>query len=166
MIGEMRDLETISLAISAAETGHLVFGTLHTQDAPQTVDRIVDVFPSHQQEQIKTQLGTALKAVVCQQLLPLANGKGRVAAREVMIVTPAIANLIREGKTHMIYSSVETGTKFGMINMDSHLAQLVREKKISLADAMSKAHNPEQLKQKVTSAPSRADIATTPGQRR
>ena len=160
MVGEMRDLETISLAISAAETGHLVFGTLHTQDAPQTVDRMIDVFPAHQQAQVKTQLSIALKAVVCQQLLALKSGKGRIAAREIMIVTPAIANLIREGKTHMIYSSVETGTKYGMINMDSHLAQLVREKKISLVDAMSRAHHPEQVKQKVSSAPSRADMST------
>lgn len=166
LVGEMRDLETISLAISAAETGHLVFATLHTQDAPQTVDRIVDVFPSHQQEQVKTQLATALKAVICQQLLPRPNGMGRVAAREIMIVTPAIANLIREGKTHMIYSSVETGTKYGMINMDSHLAQLVRERKITLAVAMSKAHHPEQMKEKVSSTPSRADMSTSPGPRR
>jgi len=166
LVGEMRDLETISLAISAAETGHLVFGTPHTQDAPQTIDRIVDVFPSHQQEQVRTQLATALKAVVCQQLLPKPSGNGRVAAREIMIVTPAIANLIREGKTHMVYSSVETGTKFGMINMDSHLAQLVKEKKITLAAAVSKAHNPEQMKMKVGSAPSRADMSTSPGLRR
>jgi twitching motility protein PilT len=166
LVGEMRDLETISLAISAAETGHLVFGTLHTQDAPQTIDRIVDVFPSHQQEQVRTQLATALKGVICQQLLPRANGKGRVAAREIMIVTPAIANLIREGKTHMIYSSVETGTKYGMINMDSHLAQLVREKKISMADALSKAHHPEQVKHKVSNAPARADQTTSTGLRR
>ena len=166
LVGEMRDLETISLAISAAETGHLVFATLHTQDAPQTIDRIVDVFPSHQQEQVRTQLSTALKAVICQQLLPRTSGNGRVAAREVMIVTPAISNLIREGKTHMIYSSVETGTKYGMINMDSHLAQLVKEKKISMATAVSKAHNPEQVKQKVSSAPDRADMSTSTGNRR
>lgn len=166
LVGEMRDLETISLAISAAETGHLVFGTLHTLDAPQTIDRIVDVFPSHQQEQVKTQLGNALRAVICQQLLPKPNGKGRVAAREIMIVTPAIANLIREGKTHMIYSSIETGTKYGMINMDSHLAQLVQEKQISLADAMAKAHNPEQVKQKVGSTPLRADMAPASGLRK
>ena len=166
LVGEMRDLETISLAISAAETGHLVFATLHTQDAPQTVDRIVDVFPSHQQEQVRTQLATALKAVICQQLIPRKSGNGRVAAREIMIVTPAIANLIREGKTHMIYSSVETGTKYGMINMDSHLAQLVREKNISLNAAIAKAHHPEQIKEKISSAPSRADMSTSSGLRR
>ncbi|GBE03509.1 MAG TPA: type IV pilus twitching motility protein PilT [Nitrospirae bacterium] len=166
LVGEMRDLETISLAISAAETGHLVFGTLHTQDAPQTIDRIVDVFPSHQQEQVRTQLATALKAVICQQLLPKPKGKGRVVAREIMIVTPAIANLIRESKTYMIYSSIETGTKYGMINMDTHLSQLVKEKKISLADAVSKAHNPEQVRQKVSSAGGRADMVTDPSLKR
>ena len=166
LVGEMRDLETISLAISAAETGHLVFATLHTQDAPQTIDRMVDVFPSHQQEQVRTQLATALRAVICQQLLPKPNGKGRVAAREIMIVTPAIANLIREGKTHMIYSSVETGTKFGMINMDSHLSLLVKEKKITLVDALSKAHHPEQVKQKVAGVGGRTDMVTDPGIKR
>jgi twitching motility protein PilT len=166
LVGEMRDLETISLAISAAETGHLVFGTLHTQDAPQTIDRIVDVFPTHQQEQVRTQLATALKGVICQQLLPKSGGRGRIAAREIMIITAAIANLIREGKTHMIYSSVETGAQYGMINMDSHLAQLVREKKISLADALSKAHNQQQVKDKVSSGPARADMQTKSPARR
>src|SRR5207248_4527578 len=100
MVGEMRDLETISTAISAAETGHLVFATLHTQDAAQTVDRIIDVFPAHQQQQIRVQLSSCLKAVVGQTLLPRISGKGRVAAREIMLVTPAISNLIREGKTY------------------------------------------------------------------
>lgn len=143
LVGEMRDLETISLAISAAETGHLVFGTLHTQDAPQTVDRMVDVFPPHQQQQIRVQLGATLKAVVCQQLLPLASGKGRVAAREVMIVTPAIANLIREGKSHQIYSAIETGVKFGMCTLETSLAELVREKLVTLEEALSKTNNPQ-----------------------
>lgn len=145
LVGEMRDLETISLAISAAETGHLVFGTLHTQDAPQTIDRIVDVFPPHQQQQIRVQLSATLKAVVCQQLLPLAGGKGRVAAREVMVVTPAIANLIREGKSHQIYSAIETGTKFGMCTLESSLAELVREKLVTLDEALSKANNPQSV---------------------
>ncbi len=148
LVGEMRDLETISLAISAAETGHLVFGTLHTQDAPQTIDRIVDVFPSHQQEQVRTQLSASLQGVVCQQLLPRADGKGRVAAREIMIVTPAIANLIRQGKTHMIYSAIETGMKFGMISMDTHLGALVKQKTITLDVAMSRANDPNQVKMK------------------
>lgn len=149
LVGEMRDLETISLAISAAETGHLVFGTLHTQDAPQTVDRMMDVFPPHQQQQIRVQLGSTLKAVICQQLLPRVGGRGRVAAREVMMVTTAIANLIREGKTHQIYSAIETGMKFGMCTLDSSLAELVKMKAVSLEDALSKATNPQTLAAKI-----------------
>ncbi|MEW6675775.1 MAG: type IV pilus twitching motility protein PilT [Nitrospirota bacterium] len=149
LVGEMRDLETISLALTAAETGHLVFGTLHTQDAPQTVDRIIDVFPPHQQQQIRVQLGATLKAVVCQQLLPKADGKGRVAAREVMIVTPAISNLIREGKTHQIYSAIETGAKFGMCTLETSLAELVKERLITLEEAVSKANNPDAVRNKV-----------------
>lgn len=149
LVGEMRDLETISLAISAAETGHLVFGTLHTQDAPQTVDRMVDVFPPHQQQQIRVQLSTTLKAVICQQLLPRAGGKGRVAAREVMIVTTAIANLIREGKTHQIYSAIETGAKFGMCTLDTSLAELVRLKAVSIEEALSKANHLQELAAKL-----------------
>jgi twitching motility protein PilT len=164
LVGEMRDLETISLAISAAETGHLVFATLHTQDAPQTVDRIIDVFPPHQQQQVRTQLSACLEAVICQQLLPRADGKGRVAAREVMIVTPAISNLIREGKTHMIYSAIETGMKFGMVTMDTHLAMLVRERLVTFEEALSKAQNPEQLRMKV--APSGPTPAPSAGLRR
>ena len=149
LVGEMRDLETISLAISAAETGHLVFATLHTQDAPQTVDRIVDVFPPHQQQQIRVQLGATLKAVICQQLLPVVGGKGRVAARELMIVTPAIANLIREGKTHQIYSAIETGGKYGMCTLESSLAELVKERLVTVQEALTKANNPQSLLTKV-----------------
>jgi twitching motility protein PilT len=149
LVGEMRDLETISLAISAAETGHLVFGTLHTQDAPQTVDRMVDVFPPHQQQQIRVQVSATLKAVVCQQLLPRIGGKGRVAAREVMIVTTAIANLIREGKTHQIYSAIETGGKFGMCTLDASLAELVKMRLVSTEEALSKANNPQTLMAKI-----------------
>lgn len=143
LVGEMRDLETISLAITAAETGHLVFATLHTNDAPSTVDRIIDVFPPHQQQQIRIMLSNSLKGVVCQTLLPRKDGVGRVAAREVMVVTPAIANLIREGKTHMIYNAIETGAKFGMISMDRALLELVENGVVSVADAMAKANNPE-----------------------
>lgn len=146
LVGEMRDLETISLAITAAETGHLVFATLHTQDAPQTVDRIIDVFPPHQQQQVRVQLSSTLQGVVCQQLLPRADGKGRVAAREVMVVTNAIANLIREGKTHQIYSAVETGSKFGMVSMDNSLLGLVKKRLITADVAISKSGNPESLK--------------------
>ena len=118
LVGEMRDLETISTAITAAETGHLVFATLHTQDAPQTIDRIIDVFPPHQQQQVRVQLSTVLKGVVCQTLIPRLEGEGRIAAREIMVVTPAIANLIREGKTHMLYSALESGARFGMISLE------------------------------------------------
>ncbi|NTU43101.1 MAG: type IV pilus twitching motility protein PilT [Nitrospirales bacterium] len=149
LVGEMRDLETISLALTAAETGHLVFATLHTQDAPQTVDRVVDVFPPHQQQQVRVQLSATLKAVICQQLLPRADGKGRVAAREVMMVTHAIANLIREGKTHQIYSSIETGARLGMCTLEASLAELVRDKLITMEDALSKANNPDTLRLKM-----------------
>jgi twitching motility protein PilT len=146
LIGEMRDLETISLAITAAETGHLVFGTLHTQDAAQTVDRMVDVFPSHQQQLVRTQLAKTLKAVICQVLLPMKEGGRRVAAREVMIVTHAIGSLIREGKTHMIYNAIETGSKFGMITLDSSLAELIKRGLVEPDIALSKAYNQEQVR--------------------
>jgi len=143
LVGEMRDLETISAALTVAETGHLVFATLHTQDAAQTVDRIIDVFPSHQQQQVRIQLSSTLKAVISQVLLPRRDTYGRVAAREIMIVTPAIANLIREGKTHQIYTAIETGAKYGMISLDKSLLDLVRKGWVSLEDAVSKAQNPE-----------------------
>lgn len=126
LVGEMRDIETISTALTAAETGHLVFATLHTQDAPQTIDRIIDVFPPHQQEQIRVQLSTTLMGVCTQQLLPTRDGRGRVVACEVLIPTPAVRNLIREGKTHQIYSAMQTGSSFGMQTMDAALADLVR----------------------------------------
>jgi twitching motility protein PilT len=142
LVGELRDLETISLALTAAETGHLVFGTLHTTDAPQTVDRIIDVFPSHQQQQVRVQLSAVLKGVVCQTLLPTKDGKGRVAAREVMVVTPAISNLIREGKTHHIYSAIDTGQKFGMVSLDKSLLDLVKQGLITKEDAAAVAHDP------------------------
>jgi twitching motility protein PilT len=145
LIGEMRDLETISLAISAAETGHLCFATLHTHDAATTVDRIIDVFPSHQQQQVRVQLSTVLQAVVCQQLLPRQGG-GRVAAREFMKVTTGIANLIREGKTHQIYGAVESGAKFGMITMDQYLSFLMKQNLITAQDALSVAHDPDTVK--------------------
>ena len=146
LVGEMRDLETIQLTITAAETGHLTFATLHTQDAPSTVDRIIDVFPPHQQTQVRVQLAASLQGVVSQILLPRKDGKGRVAAREIMIMTPAISNLIREGKTHMIYSAIETGGKFGMVPMDKALAALVLSNQISFEVADAKAHNKEGFK--------------------
>src|SRR3712207_162548 len=131
LVGEMRDLETISTALTAAETGHLVFATLHTQDTAQTVDRIVDVFPPDQQQQVRVQLSVSLQGIVTQQLLPHASGEGRVVATEVLVPTPAVRNLIREGKTHQIYSALQTGGQFGMQTMDASLAALVRDQKIT-----------------------------------
>ncbi len=140
LIGEMRDLETIQLAISAAETGHLCFGTLHTQDAPSTVDRIIDVFPASQQAQVRLQVSTVLQAVVCQQLLPRKGG-GRVCAREFLRVTPAVASLIRDGKTHQIYGAMEAGAKHGMIAMDQYLAFLIKQGFVEPEEALSVAHD-------------------------
>ncbi len=149
LVGEMRDLETISTALTAAETGHLVFGTLHTQDAPQSVDRIIDVFPAHQQQQIRVQLASALQAVVTQQLLKRASGKGRVVASEVLIATPAVRNLIREGKVHQIYSVMQGGGKYGMKTMDHSLADLVRAGDIGLDNALELAHHPDDVRRLV-----------------
>jgi len=141
LIGEMRDLETIQLALTAAETGHLCFGTLHTQDAPSTIDRIIDVFPASQQAQVRLQVSSVLQAVVCQQLLPRKGG-GRVCAREYLRVTTAVASLIREGKTHQIYAAMEAGAKHGMIAMDQYLAFLIKQGLVEPDDACSVAHDP------------------------
>ena len=138
LVGEMRDLETISAALTLAETGHLVFGSLHTRNAPQTIDRVVDVFPAHQQEQIKVQLSNSLESVVAQQLIPRVGG-GRFGAIEIMVATPAIRNLIREGKTFQIYSSIETGASVGMRAMDSVLADACRNNIISYEESLSRA---------------------------
>jgi twitching motility protein PilT len=146
LVGEMRDLETISTALTAAETGHLVFATLHTQDTAQTIDRIIDVFPPHQQQQVRVQLSVALQGIVTQQLLPTADGSGRVAACEVLSLTPAVRNLIREGKTHQIHSVLQTGGAKGMQSMDSALAQLVRGGKITRELAESRSSTPEELR--------------------
>jgi twitching motility protein PilT len=146
LVGEMRDLETISTALTAAETGHLVFATLHTQDTAQTVDRIVDVFPPEQQQQVRVQLSVALQGIVTQQLLPTADGQGRCVATEVLVPTPAVRNLIREGKTHQIYSALQTGGQFGMQTMDASLAQLVRQHKITRELAESRSSAPEELR--------------------
>jgi twitching motility protein PilT len=146
LVGEMRDLETIEIALTAAETGHLVMATLHTQDAAQTIDRVIDVFPPSQQQQVRVMLSGALQGVVCQQLVKTADGKGRVAAIEVMIATPAIRNLIREGKTHQIYSALQAGAKHGMQTMDSHLAALVKQGKITYDAALEKCHHVEDFK--------------------
>lgn len=146
LVGEMRDLETIGMALTMAETGHLVFATLHTTDAAQTVDRIIDVFPSFQQQQVRMQLSTSLRAVISQELLPNIDGNARIAAREVMIVNSAIANLIREGQTHQIYSAIQTGKSVGMQSMDSALADLCRDGQITFEVAEAKSSNPDALK--------------------
>jgi twitching motility protein PilT len=146
LVGEMRDLETIHTALTAAETGHLVFATLHTQDAPQTIDRMIDVFPAEQQGQVRTQLSVALQGIITQQLLPTADGAGRVAACEVLVPTPAVRNLIREGKTHQIYSTMQTGSQSGMQTMDAALAALVRDGQITSALAESRSSTPEELR--------------------
>ncbi len=141
LVGEMRDLETISTALTAAETGHLVFGTLHTQDAPQSIDRVIDVFPPHQQSQIRVQLAGTLAGIVSQQLLPTVNGKGRAVAAEVLVVTPAVQNLIREGKTHQIYTSMQAGGKFGMQVMDQNLAELVKRGDVTYEMGLERCHH-------------------------
>jgi twitching motility protein PilT len=148
LVGELRDLETISNAIRAAETGHLVFSTVHTTSAAGTVNRIIDVFPVEQQEQIRTQLSGNLIAVLSQELCPLATGRGRCAAYEFMVVTPAIANLIRENKTYRIDSSIQTGKKLGMQLLDEHLWSLYDAGKITLESMLEKGRQPGALQQK------------------
>ncbi|MER3390261.1 MAG: type IV pilus twitching motility protein PilT [Microcella sp.] len=143
LIGELRDLETVSTALTAAETGHLVFATLHTQSAAQTIDRIIDVFPPHQQGQVRAQLAQTLQGVVCQTLLPRATGKGRIIATEIMMTTSAIANLIREGKTYQITSALQAGREAGMHTMDQHLADLVNSHMVTHEAAHSKMQDPE-----------------------
>jgi len=149
LVGEMRDLETISTAITCAETGHLVFATLHTNNASQTVDRMVDVFPPGQQEQIRFQLSNNLEAVLCQQLIPKTGAPGRVCAMEIMICTPAIRNLIREAKAHQITSSIQTSSNVGMQTMDQCLRDLYHKGQISLEEALTRAMNPEELKKMI-----------------
>ena len=152
LVGEMRDLETISTAITAAETGHLVFATLHTQDAPQTIDRIIDVFPPHQQQQVRVQLATTLQGVVTQQLIQTADGQGRVVASEVLVATPGIRNLVREGKVHQIYSAMQAGGRYGMQTMDMSLAAHVKAGRVSQQMAFERCHDPEELQRLVGSA--------------
>jgi twitching motility protein PilT len=147
LIGEMRDMETISTSLTAAETGHLVFATLHTQDAPQTIDRIIDVFPPHQQQQIRMQLASCLQCIVSQQLLPAIDGTGRCCAVELLIPTAGIRNQIREAKTHQIRNAMQTGQKYGMITMDHSLAALYRAGKISFETALAQSHDPQEVKQ-------------------
>jgi twitching motility protein PilT len=149
LVGEMRDLETISTALTAAETGHLVFATLHTQDAPQSIDRIIDVFPPHQQQQIRVQLASALQGVVCQQLLPKNGSLGRAVAVEVLVATPGVRNLVREGKTHQIYSAMQAGAQHGMLTMDQSLAYLVRSGKVAMGTALERCANDDDLRRLV-----------------
>lgn len=149
LVGEMRDFETISVAITAAETGHLVLSTLHTIGAASTVDRVIDVFPEHQQQQIRVQFANVLEAVVSQQLIPTADGKGRVAAFEVLHANPAVRNLIREGKTHQLANVMQTNRRAGMMTMDDAIVQLYSEFKINREMALQFAQDPESIKNKL-----------------
>ncbi|MCB0866062.1 MAG: type IV pilus twitching motility protein PilT [Solirubrobacterales bacterium] len=162
LVGEMRDLETISTALTAAETGHLVFATLHTQSTAQTVDRIIDVFPAGQQAQVRMQLSIALQGIVTQQLLPTADGLSRACACEILVPSPAIRNLIREGKTHQIYSAIQTSGASGMQTMDAHLAQLVRQGRITQKLAEARAAVPEELRRLLGTGGMNAPTATAP----
>ena len=157
LVGELRDLETISVALTAAETGHLVFATLHTQSASQTIDRVIDVFPPHQQGQVRAQLASTLQGVVTQTLVKHASGVGRVVATEVMVTTPAVANLIREGKTYQIPSAMQAGKELGMHTMDQHLADLVNAGRITHRAALEKVHDPVEFQKLVH----RTELAAT-----
>jgi twitching motility protein PilT len=150
LIGELRDLETISAALKIAETGHLTFATLHTNSCAQTINRIIDVFPAHQQNQIRAQLSFVLEGVMSQALLPKASGDGRVLASEIMIPNPAIRNLIREDKVHQIYSQMQIGqTKYGMQTMNQSLYSLFSKRMITVEEAMYRSPDPEELKQMI-----------------
>ena len=145
LIGEMRDLETIESALTIAETGHLVFATLHTNDAAQTINRIIDVFPSHQQQQVRTQLSFVLEGILAQQLIPKIAGGGRTMAMEILVMTPGIRALIRDDKTHQIYTAMQTGQKFGMSTMNQSLASLYQRRLISYEEAASRSPNLDDL---------------------
>ena len=145
LVGEMRDLETIQTALTAAETGHLVFATLHTQDAPQTIDRMIDAFPPYQQQQVRAQLSTTLQGVVTQQLLQTADGRSRAVAAEVLVATSAVRNMIREAKVHQIYGAMQAGGRYGMQTMDSALAHLVSIGRISREMAKERCHDEQEL---------------------
>ena len=152
LVGEMRDHETISLALTAAETGHLVLSTLHTTGAASTVDRIIDVFPPHQQGQIRTQLASSLRGVISQELIPMSDGKGRVMANEIMIMTDAIGNLIRENKIVQINSAIQTGMRIGMLSLDGSLVNLIRQNLITVEQGLSISNNPDALKRLLTTS--------------
>ena len=145
LVGELRDLETIEAALTLAETGHLTFATLHTSDAVQTVNRIIDVFPSHAQQQVRTQLSFTIEGIFCQQLLPAASGRGRVLASEVLLANSAVRALIREGKGHQMYSQIQTGGRQGMKTMSATLAELVRAGKVRIEDAERALSDPSEF---------------------
>ncbi|HLV02518.1 MAG TPA: PilT/PilU family type 4a pilus ATPase, partial [Acidobacteriota bacterium] len=160
LIGEMRDLETIESALRIAETGHLTFATLHTNSAYATINRIIDVFPSHQQQQIRTQLSLVLEGIICQELLPTADGSGRIVATEVLIPTPAIRNLIRENKIHQIYSMMQAGQqKYGMHTMNQSLANLYLNRKITYEDCLAQSSNVDELEEILQRTGSRSTAA-------
>jgi twitching motility protein PilT len=146
LVGEMRDLETIRLAMTAAETGHLVFGTLHTSSAAKTIDRIIDVFPAEEKEMMRAMLSESLRAVISQTLLKTKDGAGRVAAHEIMIGTPAIRNLIRENKVAQMYSAIQTGQQYGMQTLDQNLQELVKRNVVPVDEARNKAMNKDNFK--------------------
>ena len=160
LVGEMRDIDTIAGTLIAAETGHLVFSTLHTSDASQTVDRIVDIFPPHQQQQTRIQLASVLDAVFSQQLVPHASGVGRVPSIEILIATPAVRSLIREGKTHQIYNSIQTGAKYGMKTMEQALFELCQDKQVTESDALNHTIHPEELKRMIEGAAQNSSSAS------
>jgi twitching motility protein PilT len=163
LIGEMRDLETIESALRIAETGHLTFGTLHTNSASSTINRIIDVFPSHQQSQIRAQLSLVLEGILCQALLPKASGSGRAMAMEILTPNAAIRNLIREDKIHQIYSSMQTGQeKFGMQTFNQSLASLYFSKQIALQTALNRSSNPEELQDMINRGASTLQRTPTP----
>ena len=165
LVGEMRDLETISAALTIAETGHLTLGTLHTNSCAQTINRIIDVFPTSQQAQVRAQLSLVLEGVLSQQLIPTADGRGRAMSLEIMVATPAIRNLIREEKIHQIYSAMQAGQKFGMQTMNQSLAELVQKRRISRDEALNRSSLPEELAGLLgsASAPSAAPAAAAAG---
>lgn len=165
LVGEMRDTETIALAITAAETGHLVFATLHTNSASESIDRIIDVFPPGQQEQIRVQLSNNIVAIISQQLLPRASGPGRVPANEIMIATPAIRNLIRENKTHQIPSMIQTGGNFGMMTMDQCLRDLYFRGAITMEAAFERCQNADELKKMIAVNPNTQGPGQAPARR-
>ena len=164
LIGEMRDLETIESALRIAETGHLTFGTLHTNSATSTINRIIDVFPAHQQPQIRAQLSLVLEGVMCQTLLPTMNGKGRAMIMEILIPNPAVRNLIREDKIHQVYSAMQSGQdKFGMQTFNQALATAYFQKQVSLETCLARSSNQEELQEMINRGASLLSRGTTPG---